>query len=329
MNASWGNWKALTPDTFGQLTSRLPSFEINIAPVYDWPTGGEAAVVTVGSASWNEFEGRYLETTCFLLPAILQYDITIEHDAIYLPRKVVQGRVHALANNTQAVDQSPAAMETTQLDTIDAITVDAQLALQTNVSAVLNAASTLITSYVYDPLTLNQVAVNNFNVSASSYDIGWLDPMPDIVSTFNQLMFRGGVIASSWDDLRGRLDPQNITTILLDPGISIHQTVSAVQEITQTVFDSDLRWYVGAAIVQVVAALAILPMLWGWCHHTLSPFAIALAFDAPILKDVNSAAGAKGVVDLLGGMRLKYGIVDDDDAHDGRLESGKVLHPVG
>ncbi len=42
----------------------------------------------------------------------------------------------------------------------------------------------------------------------------------------------------------------------------------------------------------------------------MSPFAIALAFDAPILKDVNSAAGNRGVVEELGDKMLKFGVVD-------------------
>ena len=55
-------------------------------------------------------------------------------------------------------------------------------------------------------------------------------------------------------------------------------------------------------------------MFFGWwslgCNLSLSPFALALAFDAPVLEDVNSAAGAKGVVDELGSVKLKYGVVD-------------------
>lgn len=45
----------------------------------------------------------------------------------------------------------------------------------------------------------------------------------------------------------------------------------------------------------------------------MSPFSIALAFDSTILKDVNSAAGSKGVVGELAGLRLKYGVVENRD----------------
>ncbi|KAK3725481.1 hypothetical protein LTR37_000451 [Vermiconidia calcicola] len=323
-NASWGNWKTHVPTGLGLglPNTLLPAFEIRISPVHDWPTGGEAAMMTVGMASWFDLEGEYVETSCYLLPAIVEYDVMIKGNVVSLPKRVDQGRVLRLANNTRALLMAPAAMGMMQLDTMDALTIDAQIALTANLSVIRNGASPPSVPYVQNVESINLMSSQYLNASNHGYDLNFLDPMPDIVSTFNQLMFRGGVIASNWNDLRSRVDPQNITTTLLDPGISIHQTVSAVQEITQNVFDSDLRWYAGAAIVQVVTALVILPMLWGWWslgyHHTLSPFAIALAFDAPVLKDVNSAAGAKGVVDMLGSMKLKYGIVNDSNGHDGR-----------
>jgi hypothetical protein len=89
-------------------------------------------------------------------------------------------------------------------------------------------------------------------------------------------------------------------------------------------------------------------MFWGWwtrgwwtlgCNLTLSPFAIALAFDSPLLRDVNSAAGAKGVVNELGNMKVKLGVVSDDesstvsdglrqDGYAGRLGIGEMQSVV-
>lgn len=48
----------------------------------------------------------------------------------------------------------------------------------------------------------------------------------------------------------------------------------------------------------------------------MSPFAIALAFNSPILGDVNSAAGAKGVVHDLGDVKLMSGVVDSSGQPD-------------
>jgi hypothetical protein len=119
----------------------------------------------------------------------------------------------------------------------------------------------------------------------------------------NEFMFRGGVLATGWDNLANRLDS----------GVTKNQTVAAVQEITQNIYKSDLRWYSGAAVMQLATALLILPMFLGWwkleCSLTLSPFATALAFDSPILQNVNSASRPREIVDNIGAMRLKYGVV--------------------
>ena len=52
----------------------------------------------------------------------------------------------------------------------------------------------------------------------------------------------------------------------------------------------------------------------GWSHLgfnlTVSLLSIALAFDSPVLKGVNSAVGARDVVRDLGSMKLKYVVTD-------------------
>lgn len=47
----------------------------------------------------------------------------------------------------------------------------------------------------------------------------------------------------------------------------------------------------------------------------MSPFTMALAFDSPIVKDINSATGSKGVVDEIGNMQLRFGVVDPMDGY--------------
>lgn len=100
---------------------------------------------------------------------------------------------------------------------------------------------------------------------------------------------------------------------LLDPGVQFNQTVFAEEQVTRNVFKSELGWYAGAAVAELLTALLILPFYWGFwrfgCNLSMSPFSIALAFNAPIVKDVNSASGAKGVLEKMGEERLKFGVV--------------------
>ena len=58
----------------------------------------------------------------------------------------------------------------------------------------------------------------------------------------------------------------------------------------------------------------VLPTTLRWkleCSLTLSPFATALAFDSPLLQDVNSASRPREIVEQLGMMKLRYGVVMD------------------
>lgn len=47
---------------------------------------------------------------------------------------------------------------------------------------------------------------------------------------------------------------------------------------------------------------------------TLSPFQLALAFDSPLFRDVNSAAGVQGLVDQVGHVKLRYGAIERQDS---------------
>ena len=114
-------------------------------------------------------------------------------------------------------------------------------------------------------------------------------------------------------------------TNLTDHGLPVEQTLQANQTTTQNVYRSDLRWFAGAAALEILAALFVLPLFWGWwtldSPRELSPLGIALAFDAPLLKGANSATGASGVVKQMGDMCVRYGVVENSagtcDTDDG------------
>ena len=70
-----------------------------------------------------------------------------------------------------------------------------------------------------------------------------------------RVMFRGSVLSASRDGSPVHLEDGGDLAKLMDPGVSIYQTVQAKQMITQNVYKSDLRWYAGAAIVEIVTTL--------------------------------------------------------------------------
>lgn len=198
---------------------------------------------------------------------------------------------------------------------MDAITVDVGLITNSNSTVGLASTSSIDTegyAVTYSGMTdsLNLFAAQHSNNSNVWHDLNFLDPTDDILFVMNELMFRAGVMSTHHR-------PQENLASRIDSGVSVNQKVSATQEKTQNVYKSDLRWYAGAAAIQVLTALVTLPMFWGWwrlgCNLTLSPFSIALAFDSPVLSDINSAAGPAGVVSRLGGLKLKYGVVETQE----------------
>jgi len=114
-----------------------------------------------------------------------------------------------------------------------------------------------------------------------------------------------GVIATGWSNL----------TTLIDPGLSVNQTLHAQRSKTENVFHSDLRFFAAAAMLEVVAALSLLPLFWRWWKlgkmSFLSPIELALAFDSPLLKSASSATGSSGAIKSLGNVKVKYGAVYD------------------
>ena len=88
-------------------------------------------------------------------------------------------------------------------------------------------------------------------------------------------------------------------------------------------------------MLEVLAVMFVAPLYYGWWTlggnaRLLSPMEIALAFDAPLLKDINSATGASEAIKRLGDVEVKYGSVTTSDGRSHRLgiaESGRVMKP--
>jgi hypothetical protein len=85
-------------------------------------------------------------------------------------------------------------------------------------------------------LTYNSEALKHTNLSNGFLDANYLDPMPTIITYFNELMFRAGIATASWSNL----------TNLIDPGLSSKQIIQAQQLKKQPIARSDLRWWVSS-----------------------------------------------------------------------------------
>ncbi|KAK5170246.1 uncharacterized protein LTR77_004832 [Saxophila tyrrhenica] len=297
MNAAWGIWK----DSFtteGTPMTRLPAFSIYLATPFEHPVR-EAMTLEVGYVEWSEdLHGTYTLKECYLLPAIVEYEILVEGSVVSLPRNADQGKVLHLANNTNPFRW--ANDSTRQENTMISITSFMAVQMTTNTSVNLTPTSGVysIEYYSMSPETFRHLRPG----WTSSRSVVFNDPTETVVSEINQAFLRGSTMVGSWSNL----------TELVDPGVATNQSVMAAQTVTQNVFHSDMVWFAAAAAVQFVTVFFILPMFWGYwtvgSNLTMSPFSTALALDAPLLNEVNSAAGPCGVVEKLGSVKIKLGM---------------------
>lgn len=119
------------------------------------------------------------------------------------------------------------------------------------------------------------------------------DPTDDMINAIRELAFRTSLRAA--DD--------NAT--LLQSGVPF------VGSLTHPIYVTDFRYMVGAALLGLLGILAICPTFYGWWklgrEVSWSPLEIAKAFDAPLLRDVDSNATADQLVRQLDRKRVRYG----------------------
>lgn len=117
------------------------------------------------------------------------------------------------------------------------------------------------------------------------------------------MAFRAGVATAQWANI----------TQLMDLGLTPKQIVTFEQHTTGSMFRSNLKWWAGATALDVLTILIVLPLFNRWWifdrFRSLSPFEVALAFNASLLKSIPSNAGAEGVIQELGHLQVRFGAV--------------------
>lgn len=263
----------------------------------------KVGILEMGNAG-DGFIGRFIETRCRLLPAVVRYEVTLSDGKIDLAQIPGQGEVLAIANNT--------AFRNTHGEDVIPLTlyglgVDMRICLNQNASMLRYPGVGNEWLISLDSGTANKEVWKYTNWSVPSPYTGFLDPTDDILFTFNKYLLRAATLAATWSN----------ASQLIDKGLSVQQTVQG--QTLPIVYHSDLRWYAGAAIIELLTIVVILPLFYGWwslgSDTSLSPFNIALAFRSPVLQGANSASGGRGVVRELGDKRVAFGVIDLGEVH--------------
>ncbi|KAK3615803.1 hypothetical protein LTR56_026366 [Elasticomyces elasticus] len=305
-NATWGSFYHGWDDSYHATTNPLFSIKVVYRTTKVRPNSSVVAigtgVLSIHQSDDGTLTGEYVYNACYYLPAILEYDVFITGKEVMIPDSPNQGRLVSVANNTRGPWEADP--EVYWPSTIDHFTAYLNLFVGVNVSVVYLGLNGPDNFWREDPrIATNGAVLGKYLDATAVNDVKFADPSHDVIAQMNEMMFRAGVAASGWDNL----------TSLIDPGLAVQQTLQANQTTTEDVYNSDMRWFAGAAALELFAVLMVLPLFWGWWTigrtNVLSPVELALAFDAPLFRDANSAQGVRKAVQKVGTTKVRYGAV--------------------
>ena len=238
-------------------------------------TKPEGARVMTDMVSWSDMgPSEFVWRTCLLSPAVLEYSIQIASGQIILPPDMGSLRQVALANNTVRsvtlvllllqmmivltifrYNPFVARGPQPQRATMDAFTFALETTYNANATAVFYIPEKHGT-WLLVPESFNSVVSRYYNWNHVNTELNFTDPLPSIVATMNELMFRGGLATANWPNIAD----------LIDSGLTVNQTMHGRRQTKENVFHSDYRWFAGAAILDVLAIMTVLPLFFGWCR---------------------------------------------------------------
>jgi hypothetical protein len=140
------------------------------------------------------------------------------------------------------------------------------------------------------------------------------DPMEDMLDKFREIAFRASVRAGK--DRAIVTDAQQ--------SVTYHGTAN------HSIYTTDFRYMIAAAIVSLASIVAISATFYGWWQlgrtATLGPLEIAKAFDAPLLAQVGSNVNLSDNRNLgdVGATKIQYGVGADESAYTTQYAGGHM-----
>jgi hypothetical protein len=232
--------------------------------------------------------GHFVTRWCELHPAVAEYHVAIQNSILTFTQQIHHPRIITLANVTGLNKQ------------------------YTTIGGLYATADELFTagfSWLMDPIYGWQYI--NASIFALQYLLNlkrispgedytdfcpssFKDPTNDILSAFNEILFRTSIHAASPATV------VNLTLHPLDAGLSLYQQVNVQQNSTHNVFRVIQSALWTAVAVTCLGVAAILPTLWGWweigTEVSMDPIETATAFGSPLLwriREINSGNKAE------------------------------------
>jgi hypothetical protein len=274
--------------------------------------------LTVGyvQADKDSCNGSFVSTTCNITEAVVEYSVEMSGQTVTLNNISPRLNVVALPN-----DQAPG--------TLAGLYFMGQSLFESNVTwqFAVQTSYTITNLDIFPSQYL--VAGNASNPEFCLGNLTWADPTNDILTAFNEIMFRTAIQAAVNTTSTYNLQSPNGGA---NKTFSSATTVNGTQILSRNVFLTRFTYLIAAAVVMTVAILAVVPTFYGWWQLgravSLNPIETAKAFDAPILG--GSAALSNAEVYTLVKNIEKRGIVYGEILQaDGKGERKLTIGTLG
>ena len=226
-------------------------------------------------------------TRCDLRSAIVSYPVEIANGTVVLPRRdsAVNDSVRLLFPKTETAGLG------NMPSRLGGISLAAQTLHKSNVSLYFTGIYAIESSGPMAFTYLSPQPNPDGRTTLGTYNMTWIDPMPDILKSIREMTFRSVISVS------------NSTT--RQPNLSGSETV------TTAVYVPNYAYLAGAVAAMGLCTLGIAPLFDGWWHLgravSMSPLEIARAFQAPITAGSASNVRVSGLLDQIGDRAVLYG----------------------
>ena len=245
---------------------------------------GNVLILTVARPVIEEgsCKGQYVTRWCPIKSAVAQYPIKIDNDVVSFAEQIHHPKIVALSNaSTASTQKTTVAGTPTTIGGGQRTTIGG---LQSTADELFTANATWFRDAIYgwQPQGANIFTMQYLWPNASAACLGTVrDPTNDILSAFNEILFRTSIHAASPGT------KVNLTNNPIDPGLTLYQQVDVQQLSTHNVYQV-VDWALWTAVALMgLGVIVVIPTLWGWwsigANVSLNPIETARAFGAPLL----------------------------------------------
>ncbi|KAI9719375.1 MAG: hypothetical protein M1812_003446 [Candelaria pacifica] len=249
---------------------------------HDLKNGGILLNSSYASFHGAPNSGIMISSVCILRPATLEYPLVSHNGTLQLQTST---------SNYTVISMSNVPDEMTGRTVLGGIQLAADNTFRSS------ATTRWAGAVEWDFVSEGSLATRYINESDAHHvsftsEISFRDPIPDILASFNDIMFRFALAAAN---------------------SSTKQTVPAVQKSEQNIYQSHYRYLAGALMISLFSIVTVTPMFYGYWQIgrrvSMSPIETSKAFDAPLLKGCGSNAEVEKLLHDVGKRRVRYGEV--------------------